>query len=59
MVPSVNFDLSQEQEMLRRTVRDFAEREIGPIPREFSAATVAACDPSTRAISSTAMMYER
>jgi alkylation response protein AidB-like acyl-CoA dehydrogenase len=26
----VNFDLSPEQEMLRRTVREFAEREIAP-----------------------------
>jgi alkylation response protein AidB-like acyl-CoA dehydrogenase len=26
----VNFDLTAEQEMLRRTVRDFAEREIAP-----------------------------
>jgi alkylation response protein AidB-like acyl-CoA dehydrogenase len=26
----VNFDLTQEQEMLRRTVREFAEREIAP-----------------------------
>lgn len=30
MVRGVNFDLTSEQEMLRRTVRDFAEREIGP-----------------------------
>src|SRR6266404_3556445 len=30
MVPAVNFDLSAEQEMLRRTVREFAEREIAP-----------------------------
>ena len=30
MVRGVNFDLTQEQEMLRRTVRQFAEREIGP-----------------------------
>ncbi len=29
------------------------------MPSEFSAATVAACEPFTRAISSTAMMYER
>ena len=28
--PRVNFDLSPEQEMLRRTVREFAEREIAP-----------------------------
>ncbi|MEB2284236.1 MAG: acyl-CoA dehydrogenase family protein [Myxococcales bacterium] len=26
----MNFDLTQEQEMLRRTVREFAEREIAP-----------------------------
>ena len=30
MVPAVNFDLSPEQELLRRTVREFAEREIAP-----------------------------
>src|SRR6266850_3655744 len=30
MVPAVNFDLTPEQEMLRRTVREFAEREIAP-----------------------------
>ena len=28
--PRVNFDLTPEQEMLRRTVREFAEREIAP-----------------------------
>ncbi len=30
IVRAMNFDLSPEQEMLRRTVREFAEREIAP-----------------------------
>jgi short-chain 2-methylacyl-CoA dehydrogenase len=31
----VNFDLSEEQELLRRTVRDFAEERIAPIAEEL------------------------
>jgi alkylation response protein AidB-like acyl-CoA dehydrogenase len=31
----MNFELSQEQELIRQTVRDFAEREIKPIAREL------------------------
>lgn len=31
----LNYDLTQEQEMLRQTVRDFAEGEIRPVMREL------------------------
>ncbi len=31
----MNFDLSQEQKMIRETVRDFAEREVKPLAREL------------------------
>jgi short-chain 2-methylacyl-CoA dehydrogenase len=31
----MNFDLSQEHELIRQTVRDFAEREIRPIARDL------------------------
>jgi len=31
----MNFDLSQEQELIRQTVRDFAEREIKPLAQEL------------------------
>jgi short/branched chain acyl-CoA dehydrogenase len=31
----VNYDLSDEQELLRRTVRDFAERRIAPVAEEL------------------------
>jgi len=31
----MNFDLSPEQEMIRNTVRDFAEREIKPVAQEL------------------------
>lgn len=31
----MNFELSQEQELIRQTVRDFAEREIKPIAKEL------------------------
>jgi alkylation response protein AidB-like acyl-CoA dehydrogenase len=31
----VDFDLTPEQEMIRKTVRDFAEKEIVPVARDF------------------------
>ncbi len=31
----MNFDLSEEQKMIRETVRDFAEREVKPLAREL------------------------
>ena len=31
----MDFDLSEEQQLLRKTVRDFAERELGPHSREW------------------------
>jgi alkylation response protein AidB-like acyl-CoA dehydrogenase len=31
----MNFDLSEEQKMIRETVRDFAEREIKPVAKEL------------------------
>ena len=31
----MNFDLSEEQKMIRETVRDFAEREIKPVAQEL------------------------
>jgi len=31
----MNFDLSDEQQMIRKTVRDFAEREIKPVAKEL------------------------
>lgn len=31
----MNFDLSQEHELIRQTVRDFAEREIKPVAQEL------------------------
>lgn len=31
----MNFDLSEEQELIRQTVRDFAEREIKPVAQEL------------------------
>jgi alkylation response protein AidB-like acyl-CoA dehydrogenase len=31
----VNFDLSEEHELLRRTVREFAEQRIGPVAEEL------------------------
>ncbi len=31
----INFDLSEEQEMLRKTVRDFAEKEIKPVRHQL------------------------
>ena len=31
----MNFDLSEEQKMIRETVRDFAEREIRPVAKEL------------------------
>jgi len=31
----MNFDLSEEQTLIRQTVRDFAEREIRPVAREL------------------------
>ncbi len=31
----MNFELSQEQKMIRETVRDFAEREIKPVAKEL------------------------
>ncbi len=31
----MNFDLTEEQELIRQTVRDFAEREIKPIAQEL------------------------
>ena len=32
---ALNFDLTGEQELLRQAVRDFAEREIGPVAEEL------------------------
>jgi short-chain 2-methylacyl-CoA dehydrogenase len=31
----MDFNLSQEHEMIRKTVRDFAEREIKPLAKEL------------------------
>jgi alkylation response protein AidB-like acyl-CoA dehydrogenase len=31
----VDFDLSPEQELIRKTVREFAEREIAPVARDY------------------------
>jgi alkylation response protein AidB-like acyl-CoA dehydrogenase len=31
----VNFDLSEEQELVRRTVRDFAEQKVAPVAEEL------------------------
>ena len=31
----MNFDLSEEHELLRRTVRDFAEQRIAPVAEEL------------------------
>ncbi len=31
----MNFDLSEEQKMIRQTVRDFAEREVKPLAKEL------------------------
>jgi len=31
----MDFSLSMEQEILRNSVRDFAEKEIKPVAREF------------------------
>jgi short-chain 2-methylacyl-CoA dehydrogenase len=31
----MNFDLSEQHELLRRTVRDFAEREVAPVAEEL------------------------
>lgn len=33
--PMLNYDLTSEQEMLRRTVRDFAEKEIKPLRHQL------------------------
>lgn len=44
MVPGVNFDLSPEQDMLRRTVREFAEREIAPRMLELDEKEEFSCD---------------
>ena len=35
---ALDFDLSEEQQLLRKTVRDFAEKEIGPHSREWDEA---------------------
>jgi alkylation response protein AidB-like acyl-CoA dehydrogenase len=40
----VNFDLTAEQEMLRRTVREFAEREIAPRVLELDEREEFSCD---------------
>lgn len=48
---AVNFDLSPEQEMLRRTVRDFAEREIAPRMLELDEREEFSCE-LTRAMGS-------
>jgi len=32
---ALDFDLSEEQQLLRKTVRDFAEKELGPHSREW------------------------
>ena len=34
----MDFELSEEQQLLRKTVRDFAEKEIGPHSREWDEA---------------------
>jgi len=31
----VNFDLSEEQQLLQRTVRDFARNEVQPLAKEI------------------------
>ena len=30
----MNFELTEEQQLIRETVRDFAEREIKPVAKE-------------------------
>jgi alkylation response protein AidB-like acyl-CoA dehydrogenase len=32
---TLNFDFSEEQELFRRTVREFAKKEIAPKIREY------------------------
>src|SRR5258708_29222937 len=44
MVRGVNFDLAPEQEMLRRTVREFAEQEIGPRAAELDRREEFSCE---------------
>src|SRR5215213_6284536 len=41
---TVNFDLAPEQEMLRQTVRDFAEREIAPRMLDLDEREEFSCD---------------
>lgn len=31
----MNFELTEEQQLIRETVRDFAEREIKPVAKEL------------------------
>ncbi len=31
----MNFDLTEEQKMIRQTVRDFADREVKPLAKEL------------------------
>jgi short-chain 2-methylacyl-CoA dehydrogenase len=31
----MNFDLDDDHELIRRTVRDFAEREVAPVAEEL------------------------
>jgi hypothetical protein len=32
---ALDFDLTEEQQMLRKMVRNFAEKEIAPLPRSW------------------------
>ena len=47
MVPPVDYDLTPEQEMLRRTVREFAEREIAPRMLELDEREEFSCELTT------------
>src|SRR3954467_4117124 len=33
--PAVDFDLSTEQQLIQRTVRDFAQQEVAPVAEEL------------------------
>lgn len=41
---SLNYDLSSEQEMLRKTIRDFAEKEILPVRQKLDEKEEFSCD---------------
>ena len=46
----MNFDLTEEQKMIRDTVRDFAEREIKPLAKELDEKAEFSTDLTLRTI---------